>query len=272
MVSVPEPKDVLARFVHARTTDRVLFADDVDDALQILSADRHREFVFLDLGAELACADAPDARVVPAQVDLATTLAAVEAELIVRPADVLLVPGVADPTGEVLPLSKLASIAHRNNARLVVDARELATRRIINLTSHGIDYLVLSGQSVAGFGPAAIIGRGDWLPDVDAHPVNPAVAHGLAQAAVAVGDLGFDWIGLHEESLSAVVDDAVNRLPGARRLRLWPDARDRVGLASVAVAGRFEPVNIRWGIGTGHKELARQLNSLANVVFEQETS
>lgn len=271
MVSLPEPKDVLARFVHARTTDRVVFSDDVDEALGLLSV-HAGDRVVLDVGVGLDASDTAGERVVPAQVDLVTTLAAVEAELKVRPADLLVVPGVADPTGEVLPLSRLASIAHRNGARLVVDAGELATRRIINLTSHGIDYVVLSGQAIAGFGPAAIIGRDDWLPETDTHHVNPAVAHGFAQAAVAVGDLGFDWIGLHEESLSAVVDDAVSRLPGARRLRLWPDARDRVGLAAVAVAGRFEPVNIRWGIGTGHKELARQLNSLANVVFEQETS
>lgn len=56
---------------------------------------------------------------VPAQVDLATTLAAAEAELTARPAELLVVPGVAEPTAEVRPLSRLASIAHRHGARAV---------------------------------------------------------------------------------------------------------------------------------------------------------
>lgn len=272
MVSIPDPKDVLAGFVRARVDDRVLFTEDVAEAVGLLVGQVPGEVVVLDVRAGLDVGNASGRRVVPAQVDLAATLAAVEAEFVSRDAALLIVPGVVDSTGEVLPLPRLAAIAHRHGARILVDAGELATRRIINLTSHGIDYVVLSGATIAGFGPAAIIGRGDWLPAADPVHVGASVAQGFAQAALAVADLGFDWIGLHEEALSAVVDDAVRTLPGARRLRLWPDARDRVGLAEVAVAGRFEPVPIRWGIGTGHKELARQLNTLANVVYEQEAS
>lgn len=273
MVPVPDPKDVLAGFVRARVDDRVLFADDVDEAIALITTPLSGDVVLLDVRGDLETSTAsPGFRRVAAQVDLAHTLAALEAEFVAREAELLIVPGVVDATGEVLPLPRLAAIAHRHGARVLVDAGELATRRVINLTSHGIDYVVLSGAIIAGFGPAAVIGRGDGLPPVDSAHVDTAVAHGLAQAAIAVVDLGFDWIGLHEESLSAVVDDAVRALPGARRLRLWPDVRDRVGLAEIAVAGRYEPVSIRWGIGTGHKELARQLNTLAHVVFEQEAS
>ncbi|WP_207837477.1 aminotransferase class V-fold PLP-dependent enzyme [Williamsia soli] len=273
MVPAPDPKDVLAGFVRARVDDRVLFADDVDEAIALVADHVSGDVVLLDVRADLEISTAsPGYRVVAAQVDLAHTLAAVEAEFIAREAELLIVPGVVDATGEVLPLSRLAAIAHRHGARVLVDAGQLATRRVINLTSHGIDYVVLSGAIIAGFGPAAVIGRGDRLPPADPAHVTAPVAHGFAQAVLAIADLGFDWIGLHEESLSAVVDEAVRALPGARRLTLWPDARDRVGLAEIAVAGRFETVPIRWGIGTGHAELSRQLNTLANVVFEQEAS
>jgi hypothetical protein len=273
MVPAAHPRDVLAGFVRARVDDRVLFAEDVDEAVALVADQVSGDVVMLDVRADLATSTAsPGFRVVAAQVDLAHTLAAVEAEFVAGDAELLIVPGVVDSTGEVLPLPRLAAIAHRHGARILVDAGQLAPRRVLNLTSHGIDYVVLSGATIAGFGPAALIGRGDRLPQADSVHVDGSVAHGFAQAALAIADLGFDWIGLHEESLSAVVDEAVRALPGARRLRLWPDARDRVGLTEIAVAGRFEPVPIRWGVGTGHKEIARQLDVLAHVVFEQEAS
>jgi selenocysteine lyase/cysteine desulfurase len=184
----------------------------------------------------------------------------------------LIVPGVGGATGDVLPLSKFAAIAHRHRARLLVDASDLAARRVINMTSHGIDYVVLAGRQLAGYGPATIVGRPDWMTRVAGIEPDPAVLRGLAQSCVAVTDLGFEWIGLHEESLSEVLDAALQRLPGTRRLQLWPDVSDRVGIASVAIAGRDDPIGLRWGFGTGQNELARQLNSLADVVLEQERS
>jgi hypothetical protein len=272
MDSTPDARDVLLRFVRARSDDGVVFARDLDQALDLLTGCVADGVVVFDPCADLDASDTSGTRIVGAQVDIASTLASVEAELRAQPARLLIVPGVAGHTGEVLPLPRFAAVAHRHGARLVVDAGELATRRIINLTSHGIDYVVLSGRKVAGFGPTAVIGRADWLPPNDSTLVDATVAQGFAEACAAVADLGFDWIGLHEEALSAVVDDAVARLPGARRLRLWPDLPDRVGLAALAVAGRFEPILIRWDLGTGQKELARQLDALAHVVFEQETS
>jgi selenocysteine lyase/cysteine desulfurase len=99
-----------------------------------------------------------------------------------------------------------------------------------------------------------------------------AILRGYVQAFSAVADLGFEWIGLHEHALSDRLDEAIRRLPGARRLRLWADVTDRVGVASVAVAGRQDPYSVRWGFDTGQSDLARQLDALTDVVFEQEKS
>jgi selenocysteine lyase/cysteine desulfurase len=268
-------RSTIRGFVHARSSDRVVLAPDTASAVCVVTDAAPGESVVLDLEAELTGgrhAGVPGSRVVPAHVDLTTTMAALERELAAWPTALLVVPAVARTTGEVLPLSKLAAMAHRHHARLLVDGTELAARRVINLTSHGADYVVLAGRQPAGNGPAAVVGRADWMTGVSDSTADPAALRGVAQACEAVADLGFEWIGLHEQALSDVLDEALGRLPGTRRLQLWADVTDRVGIASVAVAGRDDPVRLRWGFGTGHNELALQLDSLADVVFEQEKS
>ena len=266
--STSDFREEIARIVKARPTDRVLFASDYAEAVALVGAAAPGEILTLDLTAGLAATTAaPSRRVVPAQIDLTTTLAAVDSELARRPAALLIVPAVAAATGEVLPLPALAAIAHRRGARLLVDGSDIVSRRAVNLTSHGIDYLVLSGPSVAG--PAVVVGRSDWLADS---------ADSASEIDIAlpprhlVSDLGYEWVGLHEQACSDWLDAETDRLPGIRRLHLWTDARDRVGIASLAVSGHPEPVVLRWDAGTGIDELARQLNSLAENVFEQEKS
>lgn len=275
MASTRDPHTVLAEFVHARSGDAVVLASDADDAVRKVVDAAPGQSVLLDLTAGLGdrrTGDHAGDRLVAAQVDLTTTLAALDRELSVRPAALLIVPGVAPSTGEVLPLSKLAAVAHRHGARLLVDASELAARRVINMTSHGIDYVVFTGRQLAGHGPAVVVGRPDWLRDVIGVEADPSALDGLAQGCDEVAGLGFEWIGLHEQALSDTLDEALQRLPGTRRLRLWADVADRVGIASVAVAGREAPFALRWGFETGRYDVAQQLDSLADVVFEQEKS
>ncbi|PXW35516.1 UNVERIFIED_CONTAM: aminotransferase class V [Williamsia faeni] len=265
--STSDFREEIARFVKARPTDRVLFAPDYAEAVALVAAAAPGEILTLDLTADLATTEAPSRRVVPAQIDLTTTLAAVDSELARRPAALVIVPAVASATGEVLPLPTLAAIAHRRGARLLVDGSDIVSRRAVNLTSHGIDYLVLSGPSVAG--PAVVVGRSDWLAESD--DAAPEINIVLPPRQL-VSDLGYEWVGLHEQACSDWLDAEIDRLPGIRRLHLWTDARDRVGIASVAVSGHRRPVVLRWDAGTGIDELARQLNSLAENVFEQEKS
>ncbi|HEY9312584.1 aminotransferase class V-fold PLP-dependent enzyme [Williamsia sp.] len=259
----------IARIVKARPTDRVLPVSDLAEAVALVSDAAPGDVLTLDLTADLASGAR---RVVPAQIDLSTTLAAVDSELERRPAALLIVPAVAKATGEVLPLAALAAIAHRRGGRILVDASEILARRAVNLTSHGIDYLVWSGPSVAGSsvaGPAVVVGRADWLADTR-DPTHGGTALPLARDLIP--EHGYEWAGLHEQALSDWLDDEIGRFPGIRRLQLWTDARDRVGIASLAVAGHSEPVAVRWDAATGIEDLARQLNSLAENVLEQEKS
>ena len=275
MASRRDPYTVLAEFVHARVGDTVVLASDADEAVRKVIDAAPGQSVVLDLTAGLGhrrTEDHAGDRLVPAQVDLTTTLAALDRELSTRPAALLIVPGVAPSTGEVLPLSKLAAVAHRHGVRLLVEASELAARRVINMTSHGIDYVVFAGRQLAGSGPAAVVGRPDWLGDVVGFDAEPSALSEFARGCDRVASLGFEWIGLHEQALSDTLDAALRRLPGTRRLRLWADVADRVGIASVAVAGREAPFALRWDSTTGRHDVAQQLDSLADVVFEQEKS
>jgi Aminotransferase class-V len=263
----------IARIVKARPTDRVLSASDLAEAVALVADATPGDVLILDLTADLASATTSGARrVVPAQIDLSTTLAAVDSELERRPAALLIVPAVAKATGEVLPLAALAAIAHRRGGRILVDASEILARRAVNLTSHGIDYLVWSGPSESG--PAWVVGRADWLADTrDPTHSDPAeIDPTLPSARDLIPEHGYEWAGLHEQALSDWLDDEIGRRPGIRRLQLWTDARDRVGIASLAVAGHPEPVAVRWDAATGIEDLARQLNSLAENVLEQEKS
>ena len=272
--STNDLKDEIARFVKSRPTDRVLFASELAEAVALVAGVAPGDVLTLDLSAALTD-PTPDGdhRVVPAQIDLVTTLAAVDSELERRPAALLIVPAVAEATGEVVPLPALAAIAHRRGARLLVDGSELVSRRAVNLTSHGIDYLVLSGRSVAG--PAVVVGRGDWLADCADADSADTVAGNVGtewSPARALADLGYESAGLHEQALSEWLDAEVARHPRIRRLQLWPDVRDRVGIASLTVAGHGQPTVLRWDAHTGIDELARQLNSLVDSTLEQEKS
>ena len=71
----------IARIVKARPTDRVLSASDLAEAVALVADAAPGDVLTLDLTADLASATASGARrVVPAQIDLSTTLAAVDSE------------------------------------------------------------------------------------------------------------------------------------------------------------------------------------------------
>jgi len=183
------------------------------------------------------------------------------------------VTGASNVTGEVWPVDELTAVAHRHGARIVVDAAQLAPHRPVSLAGSGVDYLALSGHKLyAPFGAGVLAGRADWLDAAE-----PYLAGGGATAFVAPiadGDLvayAVDWnsgparheagtpnllgavalaavcevLGTADRSALAAAESAlVERLrsglaalPGVGELRTFPDAHDRVGIVSFAVAG-----------------------------------
>ncbi|MGW5524034.1 aminotransferase class V-fold PLP-dependent enzyme [Gordonia sp. NPDC003950] len=271
-------RDTVRRFVRGRTDDTVVFTRNTTDAINLAAHCTPGDVVVLDIEhhANLlpwVSRDNGTARIVSACDTLEDTLAALDAELAAAPAALLAVTAASNVTGEVLPISRLASIAHRHGARILVDAAQLVAHRPVSIVSHGIDYLVFSGHKLyAPFGSGVLIGRSDWLDAADpylagggasaqvslvdgpdencastawhsgaarheAGSPNVLGAIAIAAACDAIVDLGFELIGLHEAELRARLDAGLAGVADVTPLRIFSDDLDRVGIAGFSVDG-----------------------------------
>ncbi|GAA1460244.1 aminotransferase class V-fold PLP-dependent enzyme [Williamsia maris] len=266
------------RFIRARADDHVIFTRNTTDAINLLAGATPGDTVVLDIEhhANLLPWKRSGARVVACRPTLAETITALSEELQRSPAALLAVTGASNVTGEVLPLTTLADIAHSAGARILVDAAQLAPHRALNMVSHGIDYLVFSGHKLyAPFGCGVLAGRGDWLDaaapylagggatlDVrgsdaasddgsdtgvqwatgparhEAGTPNVLGAVAIAAACEAVTELGHERIGLHEHALRCRLDAGLDSISGVEPLSIWSDTSDRVGIAAFTVTGR----------------------------------
>ncbi|MFT4393768.1 aminotransferase class V-fold PLP-dependent enzyme [Gordonia lacunae] len=286
-------RETVREFVRGRVDDAVVFTRNTTDAINLAAHITPGDVVVLDIEhhANLLPWCAPRdgrnrARVVPACDTIEDTLVALEAELASAPASLLAVTAASNVTGEVLPIGRLASIAHRHGARILVDAAQLVAHRPVSIVSHGIDYLAFSGhKAYAPFGAGVLIGRRDWFDaadpylagggataDVDLGPraggvtwhtgaarheagsPNVLGAVSIAQACRALADLGPEAIGLHELRLSERLDQGLAAVDGVRPLRIFSDSTDRVGIAGFTVDGIAprvvaEYLSARHGIG-----------------------
>jgi selenocysteine lyase/cysteine desulfurase len=181
------------------------------------------------------------------------------------PIDLVAITGASNVTGEVWPVAELAELAHAHGAQLFVDAAQLAPHRPIDMSGAGIDFLALSGHKLyAPFGVGALVGDARRLqeqapllhgggaielvtPDDviwadapqrhEAGSPNVVGAVALAAACRALLEVGMDTVAAHERALSARLWSALAGVPGLRRLTLWPDDADRVGVATFNLDG-----------------------------------
>lgn len=273
-----QARETVRAFVRGRVDDAVIFTRGTTDSINLAAHITDGDVVVLDIEhhANLLpwCAPRPDgssrARIVRAATTIEDTLSALDAELASAPAALLAVTAASNVTGEVLPIGRLASIAHRHGARILVDAAQLVAHRPISMVSHGIDYLVFSGHKLyAPFGAGVLVGRADWLDaatpylagggataDVDveseggtdvrwqtgaarheAGSPNVLGAIGIAAACAELTRIGFESIGAHEAILRACLDGGLARIDNVTTLRIFTDATDRVGIAGFAVDG-----------------------------------
>jgi selenocysteine lyase/cysteine desulfurase len=259
----------LGRFVGAREDDVVVITRNTTDALTLLahSLPTGASVVHLDVEhhANILPWRGHHARVVVGAATVGETLEALEAELRRHPTALLAVTGASNVTGEALPLAAVVDLAHRNGARVVVDAAQLAPHRRIDLTGSGVDYVAFSGHKLyAPFGAGALIGRRDWLDaapaylpgggsvrEVSAAGVtwlpSPARHEGgtpnllgavaLATAARTLAALPDRALEDHERSLHLRLERGLDTVPGLTRLRLWTDSADRVAVSSFVIDG-----------------------------------
>lgn len=257
---VEDSRDVVARHVGARDGDVVVFTRNTTDALNLLASAVPGDVVVLDLEHHANLLPWRTRRVVVAQPTIEATIAALDAELGRCPAALLAVTGASNVTGELLPIARLAALAHAHGARIAVDAAQLLPHRTVSLAETGADYLAFSGhKAYAPYGAGALVGRADWLhaapaylagggavanvaldavswrPAPERHEAGTPNVLGIAAVAAAFAE--FDRLGdariAHERALTARLVRGVASIDGVRWVRGFEDASDEVGIVTV---------------------------------------
>ncbi len=292
----------VAEFAGARGGDAVVFVRNTTEAINVLSAALPPGTRVLASAVEHHSNLLPwrrhDLRLLPCAGSADELLEACERELRSARTDLVAVTGASNVTGEVWPVAELAGLAHAHGARLFVDAAQLAPHRAVDLAATGIDFLALSGHKLyAPFGAGALVGdrralrsrapllQGGgaielvtfddviWADAPERHEAGSPNVVGvvaLAAACRALLDLGMDAVAAHERALAERLWDALPGVPGLRRLTLWPEAADRVGVATFTVEGYRHPllaavlsaehaIGVRHGCFCAHLLMARLL-------------
>ncbi len=268
-----QARGVVAAFVGARGSDRVVFTRNTTEALNLLASAVPGPVLVLDV--EHHANLLPWARagrgchVVHAAATLAETVDAVEVALAAHRPALLAVTGASNVTGEVLPIARLARLAHDAGARIAVDGAQLVPHRRVDLAATGVDYLAFSGhKAYAPFGAGALVGRADWLEEAAPHlagggavdavrieagaPVadwrDGAARHeagtpdtigalALAKAFEELSALDPERWAEHERGLRAVLAAGLAAVPGVTVLELFPDSADHVGVVAFTIDG-----------------------------------
>jgi selenocysteine lyase/cysteine desulfurase len=258
-----QARETIARFVGARTGSTVLVRN-TTEAINVLAAALPPCTRVLSTPVEHHANMLPwrrhDLRVLPFPTSpehlLATTLRALQE----RRTDLLAVTGASNVTGEVWPLKELAALAHAHGAMLFVDAAQLAPHRPIDMDATGIDHLALSGHKLyAPFGAGALVSRapltGDplikgggaiklvtdddviWADAPERFEAGSPNVIGAVALAAACDALDMEAAEARERALSARLEAGLAAIDGLTTYKLWPQHRDRVGVASFNLAG-----------------------------------
>jgi len=260
-------RTTIAGFVGAREDDVLIFTRNTTDALNLLATavPAGGEVLFLDVEHHanlLPWRELPH-RVVPAAHTLAGTVERLAEALRERPVALVAVTGSSNVTGEILPIARIAELAHAHGARIAVDAAQLAPHRRIDIAALDLDYVAFSGHKLyAPFGSGVLVGRADWLDaappylagggavrevgvDSTVWATSPARHEGgtpnvlgataLARACTALADLAIGELQAHEGALRERLAAGLRALPGVEVLQIWPDATEQIGVVTFTI-------------------------------------
>src|SRR6185503_16363827 len=96
----------------------------------------------------------------------------------------VVIAGASNVTGELWPIESIVSIAKRYDARVALDAAQLAPHRKIDIEALGVDYVAFSGHKLyAPFGAGVLAGRADWLNEATPYLLGGGASAKVTSAA-----------------------------------------------------------------------------------------
>ena len=260
-------------FVGARKEDLVVFTRNCTDSLNLLGRSLPKNtttFVFESEhhAALLAWNPARTVRIpVPGSVQDALILledALRDCAGRTRGPRLVVVTGASNVTGELWPIESIVSIARRYDARVVLDAAQLAPHKKIDIEALGVDYVAFSGHKLyAPFGAGVLAGRADWLNDAAPYlrgggatvevtsnqtvwtqgaarheAGSPNVIGAIAiAAACATLDAHRDAIAAYEEALAEQLRAGLAAIDAVTTYSIFGPGHDRVGVAAFTIDG-----------------------------------
>jgi selenocysteine lyase/cysteine desulfurase len=176
----------------------------------------------------------------------------------------VVVAGASNVTGELWPVEAIVSIAKRYDARVALDAAQLAPHRKVDIEALGVDYVAFSGHKLyAPFGAGVLAGRADWLDDAapylrgggatvavtssrtlwnqgaarhEAGSPNVIGAIAIAAACAAL-ETHREVIEAHEHALAVQLSTGLAAVDGVTTYSIFGPAHDRVGVSTFTIDG-----------------------------------
>jgi selenocysteine lyase/cysteine desulfurase len=286
-------RESIRRFVNGRADDAVIITRNTTDSINLLAGTLPSGTHVVAFAGEHHANLLPWKRIgvrylpVPeSPAEMLETLAATLAELpACEDPHLVAVTGASNVTGEMWPLAEIAEVTHRFNARVLVDAAQLAPHAPIDMQRDGIDFLALSGHKLyAPYGAGALIGKVDWLSSGDpflrgggavklvtidetlwaelpdrqeAGSPNVVGAVALGVACDTLAESGMDRLAAEEGELAAYARQQLSKVDGFQHYRVWPDDHPRTGLLTFNLAGApydllAAVLSAEYGIGIRH--------------------
>lgn len=285
-------RQAVHEFVGARPDDVVIFTRNTTDATNLLAAALPADAQVIVFASEHHADLLPWRRrdritlPVPSGPDEAVDLliAALSHRDTRRPA-LVAITGASNVTGEIWPYRRMATIAHRYGARIMLDAAQLAPHRRIDMIGADVDYLVFSGHKLyAPFGAGALVGAPGWLAQREPYLAGGgavryvssehvvwaglpdrqeagtpnlvgAVALGVACRILTAFDL--DGYAAYEAALLERAAAGLSAIPGVHHYRLWAPDHPRIGVLPFSLDGMpyaqlAAVLSAEYGIGVRH--------------------
>ena len=266
----------VARFLGASSADEIIFVRGATEAINLVAQSWGRQNI--QAGDELVVSLLEHhANIVPWQMLAAEKGAKIRVIPVDNDGQILLdeyrkllndrtklvaVTQVSNALGTVTPIKEIVDIAHRVNAKVLVDGAQSVSHMRVNVQALDADCFVFSGHKVFAptgigvvYGKKAILddmppwqGGGNMIQDVtfertlyhsaptrfEAGTGNIADAVGLGAAIDYVDRIGIENISRYEHDLLAYATQGLSAIPG---LRLIGTAKDKASVASFVLNG-----------------------------------